>query len=67
MVLWALAHRAFRPGRLQWVSPGESLKARDSLSSFDLNHTQGNTMSNIIYIVGAVVIILAVLGFLGLR
>jgi hypothetical protein len=34
---------------------------------FDLDHAKGNPMNNIVYIVGAVVIILAILGFLGLR
>jgi len=32
-----------------------------------LTHAKGNLMNSIIYLVGAVVIILAILGFLGLR
>jgi len=35
--------------------------------SFDLSHAKGIPMNSIVYIVGAVVIILAILGFLGLR
>jgi hypothetical protein len=30
-------------------------------------HQDGHTMNNIVYIVGAVVIVIAILGFLGLR
>jgi hypothetical protein len=44
-----------------------AFKARHSIFSVDLNHVRGNPMNSIVYIVGAVVIILAILGFLGLR
>jgi len=32
-----------------------------------INHTEGHLMNSIVYIVGAIVIILAILSFLGLR
>jgi hypothetical protein len=32
-----------------------------------LTHTKGHLMNNIVYIVGAIVIIVAILSFLGLR
>jgi len=39
-----------------------------SCTRFDpLTHTKGSLMNNIVYIVGAVVIVLAILSFFGLR
>jgi hypothetical protein len=47
---------------------GRALRlVRDSDFPLNLNHPKGHTVNSIVYIVGAVVIILAILGFLGLR
>jgi hypothetical protein len=62
-LLWVLAHRALRPGRLQWALCSESLHARDS----SLKPAKGNLMNSIVYVVGLIVIILFILGFFGLR
>jgi len=40
---------------------------RDNHAIRFLNAREGTPMNNIIYIVGAIVIIVAILGFLGLR
>jgi len=50
------------------LSNGRALRlVRDSDFPLNLNHPKGHTVNSIVYIVGAVVIILAILGFLGLR
>lgn len=54
-------------GRMQ-ITCGESIEFSISLARFDsLNPRKGNIMNSIVYIVGAVVIIVAILSFFGLR
>lgn len=54
------------PGR-DGYSPYHCLVNRDNHAIRFLNAREGTPMNNIIYIVGAIVIIVAILGFLGLR
>jgi hypothetical protein len=44
-----------------------ALRIATSARFDSLNHTKGILMNNIVYIVGAVVIVLAILSFFGLR
>jgi hypothetical protein len=60
--LCALTHGRPEPGRIQWVF-SESLLAGDSTRY----PRERQFMNGIIYIVGLVVIVVAILGFLGLR
>ena len=57
--------------RSVWAEQGTvDLVCSESLSStrfHSITHAKGNPMNSIVYLVGAVVIILAILGFLGLR
>jgi hypothetical protein len=48
---------------------GKSLQARDSIHQpiNPLTHAKGHLMNNIVYIVGVVVIVVALLSFFGLR
>jgi hypothetical protein len=63
--LCALAHRAFGLRRVGFTCVcGKSLQTRDSNP---YPNAEGTLMNSIIYIVGAVVIIFAILSFLGLR
>jgi hypothetical protein len=60
--------RTEHPGRkeVQWKSVCN--KAALPLLQFDpLTHAKGDLINNIVYIVGAIVIIVAILSFLGLR
>jgi hypothetical protein len=54
------------PGR-EGYSLHQCLVNRDNHAIRFLNAREGTPMNNIIYIVGAIVIIVAILGFLGLR
>jgi NAD(P)-dependent dehydrogenase (short-subunit alcohol dehydrogenase family) len=62
--LCALAYGAFEPRRLQW---GWCAVNRHMQAIRYFNPREGNLMNSIIYIVGLVVIVIAILGFLGLR
>ena len=60
-----MAHGASWPRTVEWeLVRSESLYARDSIL---ITHAKGNLMNNIVYIVGAIVIIVAILSFFGLR
>jgi hypothetical protein len=63
--LCAPAHGMSKPRRVQWY-----LVSSESLSTHEpilVTHTKGNLMNSIIWLVGAIVIILFVLSYFGLR
>jgi hypothetical protein len=55
---------------MSYPSPGPSdeiTRCKGALTSYSLTHAKSKLMNNIIYIVGLIVIIIAVLSFFGLR
>jgi hypothetical protein len=60
--LCAVAHRQHIPPRISWDA-SQRTRADPLLET----HTEENIVNRIIYIVGAIVIVLFILGFFGLR